>query len=241
MKKFILLIAGLGLIAGIIFFSWPESKQAEPRTRQSSGTTGIELPEPNINKKTGGSLPVTKALRQRRSIRQYKDLPLDLEELGQILWAAQGITHKQGFRTAPSAGALYPLEIYPVVEKIEGIPAGVYHYLPHKNKIKKIKAGKLLDQLSRAALGQPWVKTAPVTLVVGAVYKRTTQKYSEHGRRYVHIETGHAAQNVYLQAEALGLGTVDVGAFYASKVKKLLNLPEKVQPVLLMPLGRPAD
>lgn len=185
-----------------------------------------------------GEMSVEEALARRRSVRSYLDEPLTPEELGQLLWAAQGITAEWGGRTAPSAGATYPLEVYAVVGKVEGLPPGVYRYLPEGHALVLHKRGDVRADLAREALGQPWVRTAPLVLLIAANYERTTARYGERGIRYVHMEVGHVGQNVYLQAEALGLGTVTVGAFYDAKVKALLEIQE--EPLYLMPVGRPA-
>lgn len=185
-----------------------------------------------------GDVSVEEALAARRSVRAYEEAPLKLEEVAQLLWAAQGVTAEWGARTAPSAGATYPLEIYVVVGEVERLEAGVYHYLADEHMIERAKAGDLRAKLSAAALGQEWVRAAPVSLVIAASYERTTRRYGERGKRYVHIEVGHVGQNVYLQAQALNLGTVMVGAFDDDDVKKLLGIEE--EPLAIMPVGRPA-
>lgn len=192
-----------------------------------------ELAEPRY----AGELSVEEALKRRRSVRSFRDEPLTLAEVSQLLWAAQGITTDWGGRTAPSAGALYPLEVYAVVGEVVGLEPGVYHYRPDGHRLVKRQEGDLRAELAGAALGQAWVREAPVVLVIAAHYRRTTGKYGERGIRYVHIEVGHAGQNIYLQAEALGLGTVIVGAFSDRRVKELLGL--EGEPLVLMPLGRP--
>lgn len=201
---------------------------------QLKNLSKIILPPPIKTSKTS----IEEALWQRRSIREYKDEPLTLKEVSHILWAAQGITVSWGGRTAPSAGAFYPLEVYLIVRKAESLEPGVYHYLPEEHKLKNVLEGDLSSELARAALGQTFVKTAPVNLVITAFYTRTTEKYGERGIRYVHMEAGHAAQNVYLQVESLGLGTVTVGAFDDKEVKKVLNLTQEETPLYIMPVGR---
>ena len=193
------------------------------------------LPEPNKTSKTS----IEEAILKRRSVRDYKDEQLTLKEISQILWSSQGITDSAaGHRTAPSAGALYPLEIYLVVRKVEGLDAGVYHYLPNGHKLEKILEGDFITQLASAALGQSFIKNAAASLVISGVYDRTTKRYDERGIRYVHMEAGHAAQNVYLQVESLGLGTVTAGAFSDDEVKKLLKLGIEETPLYIMPIGR---
>lgn len=181
---------------------------------------------------------ISAILQQRRSVRAYQDASLSLAELGQLLWAAQGITHPQGFRTVPSAGALYPLELYVAVGRVEGLTEGIYHYNPRKHQLKMITHGDQRKAIARAAVGQSWIADAAVVVAFTAVYARTARKYGRRSKRYVHIEVGHAAQNLYLQAEELGLGTVDVGAFDDNDVARLLRIPPDTEPVLLMPVGK---
>lgn len=197
-----------------------------------AGAAEIKLPQPRLK----GQMSVEEAISRRRSVRDFKPEPLSIEQLSQILWAAQGITGRGQFRSAPSAGALYPLEIYAVVGSVEGLEPGVYHYNPENHSIIKEIEGDLRQQLCDAALRQDSVITAPVNIVFTAIYERTSRKYGERAARYVHIEVGHAAQNVYLQAEALGLGTVMMGAFHDDRVKEILHL-QKEEPLVIMPVG----
>ena len=146
-----------------------------------------------------------------------------------------------GKRTAPSAGALYPLEVYVVVGKVDGLPPAIYKYKPPTHQLITVSSGDRREQLATAALGQRWIQGAPLVIVVGAVYKRTEVKYGERAARYVHIEAGHAVENVCLQAVALELGTTVVGAFKDEDVKKVVGMPEEEQPLLIVPVGRPAQ
>ncbi len=205
------------------------SNSAADNARES-----IKLPQPLENSK----ISVEKALQERRSIRQYKNQPMSLPELSQLLWAAQGISGSGGRRTAPSAGALYPLEVYVVAGKVTGLSAGIYSYDPHKHELSRIAKGDARAELSKAALGQSPIKNAAAVLVFSAVYERTTVKYGERGIRYVHMEAGHAAQNVFLQAVSLDLGTVVIGAFQDEQVRAFLHLPEREQPLYIMPVGK---
>jgi len=182
---------------------------------------------------------VERALRERRSVREFARAALTTAEVSQLLWAAQGVTSRDGLRTAPSAGALYPLELYLVVGAAQGLEAGIYKYVPDGHKLVRRVSGEHRRGLAAAALGQECVADAAVVLVFTAVERRTTRKYGGRGARYIHIEIGHAAQNVLLQATALGLGAVVVGAFDDARVAELLNLPSGEAPLYLMPLGRP--
>ena len=193
----------------------------------------IQLPEPRLV----SDMSVEQALKTRRSIRKFQPQPLTLDEVSQLLWAAQGITNYRS-RTAPSAGGLYPLEIYLVVGNVEGLAAGVYRYVPKNHAVTQILVGDVRKSLSSAAYWQKWVKSGAIALVFVGVYDRTTEKYGNRGHRYVHMEAGHAAQNVYLQAQALGLGTVIVGAFMDSSVNSVLHMNDDEQPLSIMPVGR---
>lgn len=194
----------------------------------------IALPKPGYESATS----VEEALLSRRSVREYGGRPLALDEVSQLLWAAQGITEKgRGFRTAPSAGALYPLEIYLAAGDVTGLASGVYKYLPHEHQLMLVKSGDVREELSDAALGQAPVKDGAAVLVFSAVYARTEVKYGERGVRYVHMEVGHAGQNVYLQAESLGLGTVMIGAFHDDEVKRVMQMEAAEEPLAIMPVG----
>ena len=214
----------------------PIQTQTEPPASNAVESDGkrIILPQVAYTSDT----PVEQALRKRRSVRQYQDQALTVADLSQLLWAAQGITHPGGLRTAPSAGALYPLEVYAVVGNVEDLAAGVYQYKPQTHELVQIAAGDKRAALSQAALGQEAVQDAAVVITLAAVYDRTTVKYGERGIRYVHMEVGAAAQNVYLQAASLELGTVFIGAFHDEQVKNVLNLRDEEEPLCLLPVGR---
>jgi SagB-type dehydrogenase family enzyme len=194
----------------------------------------INLPEPQYD----SDVSIEQSFLNRRSIRSYTGEPLTLREVSQLLWAAQGITDPRGFRTAPSAGALYPLEVYLVAGDVEDLTSGVYRYEPDGHQLVRIIDGDKRAELADAALAQPSVKEGAISIVFAAVYERTTVKYGERGIRYVHMEAGHAGQNLCLQATAMGLGVVTVGAFHDEQVSKLLNLPQDEKPLYIIPVGR---
>ncbi len=194
----------------------------------------IELPEPKYD----SQVSVEETLRSRRSVREYKDKSLTLDEISQLLWAAQGITGPFGFRTAPSAGALYPLEIYVVAGNVNNLPKGVYKYKPESHTLVSVVKGDKRAELCAAGLGQSCIQNGAAVIVIAAVYERTMKKYGQRGIRYVHIEVGHAAQNIYLQAVSLNLGTVMIGAFDDGKVKKVLHMQDIEQPLSIMPVGK---
>jgi len=202
---------------------------------QSEGGEKITLPPPCLRNEA----KVEEALWQRRSVRSFLDEALSLGEVSQLLFAAQGVTEKnRGFRTAPSAGALYPLVVYVVVGKVEELSPGVYRYYPQEHALEKMLEGDKREELHRAALSQGAIREAPISLVFTAIYEKTTVKYGERGIRYVHMEAGHAAQNVYLQTEALELGTVAIGAFHDEEVARVLSLPPEEVPLYIMPVGK---
>jgi len=234
-RKFWIIIGSIvftGLIVLGLILSWAPAKEGKPELAPVGEV--IELPQPRKD----SQVSLEETLLKRRSIRDYTGQPLTLFEVSQLLWAGQGITAKWGGRTAPSAGALFPLELYLVVGDVEKLAPGVYRYNPEKHEIIKVVDGDKRAELAKAAWGQSWVEKGAINLVFAAVYERTTKKYGERGIRYVHMEVGHASQNVYLQAVALELGTVTVGAFDDGQVKKILNLPENEQPLYIMPVGR---
>ena len=196
--------------------------------------TAISLPEPRHD----SDVSIEQSLLKRRSTRSYTGESITLQEVSQLLWAAQGITDSRGFRTAPSAGALYPLEVYVVAGDVENLASGVYKYEPRDHELSLIIDGDKRSELADAALAQSWVEEGALAMVFTAAYGRTTVKYGERGVRYVHMEVGHAAQNLCLQATAMGLGLVTVGAFHDEQVSELLNLPEDEKPLYIIPVGR---
>jgi SagB-type dehydrogenase family enzyme len=228
----------LALVLVITFLTLGCSSRGPQRVAKEPTVTGggeeIALPEPQYESDTS----LEETLRQRRSIRDYGGGTLTLEEVGQLLWAAQGITNERGYRTAPSAGALYPLELYVVVGEVKGLSPGVYHYDPQDHALERMLDGDQRQALASEALGQAPVRRGAIDIVFTGIYERTTYKYGERGRQYVHMEAGHAAQNVYLQCVSLDLGTVVVGAFQDEGVQDVLELPEKRVPLYIMPVGR---
>jgi SagB-type dehydrogenase family enzyme len=178
-------------------------------------------------------------LRQRRSGREYADEPLTRRELGQLLWAAQGITSDEGGRTAPSAGALYPLELFAVTRDVEGVDPGVWRYQPEEHALSPVREGDRTTALRAASLDQSSVGDAPASIVIAGVQERTEVKYGERSERYVILEAGHAAQNLVLQATTLGLAAVTIGAFDDAEVQQVLDLATDEDPLYVVPVGRP--
>lgn len=192
----------------------------------------VVLPPPRLE----GGISLERALAERRSVREFMPGALTLPQVAQLLWAAQGTT-AGGRRTAPSAGALYPLEVYLVAGEVRDLAPGIYRFLPAKHTLQRFAAGDVRRQLCAAALAQECVAAGAAVVVFAAAERRTTSKYGSRGVRYVHIEVGHAAQNLALAATALGLGSVTVGAFDDAAVARLLNLPKDEVPLYLMPVG----
>lgn len=202
----------------------------------------VSLPE--VNKTSAISLE--ESIANRRSIRSYSNAPVSLNELSQILWAAYGITKpntlyktlRGGYRTVPSAGALYPLEIYICAGNISGLEDGIYWYRPDGNKLIRVVAGDQRETLCAATVGQRHFKNAAALIVISADFKRTESKYGNRGvERYVCMEAGHSSQNIYLQCTALKIGTCAVGAFNDNKVKRLMGMKDE-KPLYIMPIGK---
>ena len=199
----------------------------------------VYLPSPNQK----GSISLEEAIAKRRSIRGFAPEPVSQLQLSQILWAAQGITDTWGrYRTVPSAGATYPLEVFVVcgLNCIEQIGDGIYHYNIANHSLTLHHKGDVRFELATAALDQEFIYKAPVNIIICALYERTTLRYGNRGERYVHIEVGHAGQNIYLQATALGLATVAIAAFQDEEVRKVLRLDKPYKPLYIMPLGKPS-
>lgn len=194
----------------------------------------IKLPEP----KHDSDVSIEETLVRRRSVRDYTHEPLTLEEVSQLLWAGQGITSDWGGRTAPSAGALYPLELYVIVGDVKNLAAGLYKYKPERHELVMVLEGDIRSRLADSALGQSPVKHGAVDIVLTSVNHRTTRKYGDRGIRYVLIEIGHAGQNICLQATAMELGSVMIGAFHDEEVSSLLKLPREETPLYIIPIGR---
>lgn len=211
-------------------------KRFTQETAQPAQVEGerIELPNPVYDSDTS----IEEALHKRRSVREYQQGGLILAEVAQLLWAVQGVTGPRGKRTAPSAGHLYPLETYLVSQKVAELPKGIYHYLPNEHALLRIADRDVQEGLTRSALEQDSLHQAAAVIILTAVYERTAWKYGERTARYVHMEVGCAAQNLALQAESLGLGTVFIGAFNDDEVKKILALPKDEHPLCLLPVGR---
>ncbi len=196
----------------------------------------MRLPDPQFE----GDVSLESAIRTRRTVRAFDGRALSLDQLSQLLWSAQGITEKGGFkRAAPSAGALYPMDIFAVVGAgcVEGLDPGVYRYEPEGHSISPGKRGDARGDVANASLWQTWMAQAPLSLVITAEYSRIMGKYGHRGIRYAMIEAGHIGQNIFLQAQTMGLAAGIVGAFEDDKVIKVMGINETHEPLLIMPVG----
>lgn len=227
-----ILTMGILLLASVCLSCAAEDGGPAPAL---SSTATVRLPSPHVE----GPVSLEDAIQSRRSVREFTDGPLSMEELGQLLWAAQGTTSDRGARAAPSAGGTYPLELYVAAGRVTELQAGVYHYHPRSHALELVAIGDVRARLMEASLDQACVGAGAVDIVIAAVYERTIDRYGERGVRYVHLEAGHAAQNLCLQAVALGLGAVTVGAFSDEQVQAVVGLGAEEQPLYVIPVGRP--
>ena len=200
-------------------------------TQAQVGDRPVDLPAPQAQ----GAGSLEEALAKRRSVRRFTRAALTQAQIGQLLWAMQGITRDWGARTAPSAGALYPLEVYVATAE------GLVHYIPQGHRMTLTPQLGLRQALWEVGLEQDSIRDAPAVFVIASVYQRTSVKYGARARRYIDLEAGHVAENLLLQAVALGLVGVPIGAFYDSKVQAVLGLPEDQEPLYLIPIGYPDE
>lgn len=229
------------------FMAWLPSPGSGQEPGEASAT--ISLPDPIQD----GTVSLEHTLATRRSVRSFRNVPLALDDLAQLLWSAQGVTAPRpepppgfrwewrgGFRTAPSAGALYPLEVYVAATAVEGLDPGLYRYVSVDHALEPVSQGDLREDLWSAALRQGAVLRAPASIVITGVVARTAAKYGERAQRYVQIEVGAVSANLYLQAQALGLGTAFIGAFQDDAVHRVLDLSADESAFGIMPVGHPA-
>jgi SagB-type dehydrogenase family enzyme len=196
---------------------------------------GIALPPPG----TSGEVSLEETLEKRRSVRSFSPDPLSLEELSQLLWAAQGITGQEEERTAPSAGATFPIELYLAAGAIEGLPVGVFRYRPIGHRLEQFAAADVRPELVHATGEQEFLGLAPLVMAVAAMRARTRKEYGERAVRYVDMEVGAVLQNAALQGVALGLGSVVVGAFKDEEVKRILGIEGQERFLAMLAVGRP--
>lgn len=198
----------------------------------------IKLPTPH----TDGGISVEKALSERRSIRSFRNESLTLDEVSQLLWAAQGVTDDKGHRTSPSAMASYPLEVYLLAGNVTGLPAGVYHYSPQGHNLTTISLGDKIDLLFNASMGdkKDWRASAPAVIIVTGVFERINKVPGEDLSRFVYIEAGTASENLLLEVVSLGLGATYIAGFDENKTREYLGLAAGEEPIGVLPVGRVA-
>ena len=229
----------IGCIAGVwgLFPIMPGLCKADTVIHFSQKENFMELPVPKLD----GSMSLERTIQRRRTIRAFnRHKAMSKEQYSQLMWAAQGITDIGGFkRASPSAGALYPIDIYGVIGHtgVQGMDAGVYHYLPKNHSIYLMHKGDVLKELAEAALSQMWMAEAPVNIIITAEYSRITRKYRDRGIRYALMEAGNISQNIFLQAEGVGLKAGIIGAFRDELVSNIIKTPTSHEPLLIMPVG----
>jgi SagB-type dehydrogenase family enzyme len=203
---------------------------------QGDGPVAIALPDPA----RAGRMSVEETMALRRSVRAFAAEPLSLRTIGQLAWSAQGVTDAAtGYRTAPSAGGTLPIEVDLLIHGIPELEDGVYRYLPAEHALRRRWTGDRREAVTQATLNQGFVREAPVVMVLSSVAARTAPRFGDFTDRLIDMEVGHVAQNVSLQAVALGLGTVVVAAIREAELTAALQLAAGERPIYLMPLGRP--
>ena len=200
------------------------------------GAEAIKLPPPAKK----GAVSVEEALQGRRSNRQFANRPLELAQISQILWAADGINNPQGKRTAPAARAAYAVDLYVVVGErgVTDLAPGVYHYLVADNALEPVAKGEFRPGVAKACNSQAWIEKAPVIVVITGDYARCATKNGEQkAPMFTHMESGFVAQNLFLQVGALGLGAGIAGGFNDKALAQTLKLFQNDVPLLVMPVG----
>ncbi|MGM0482548.1 MAG: SagB/ThcOx family dehydrogenase [Patescibacteria group bacterium] len=232
MKQIYLYTSALALLFALTLIAFIQAYNDNNITMENDKK--IELPEDLVKEENS----LEEVISKRRSVRNYDEEALEIRDLSQILWAAQGLTDSDlGLRATPSAGALYPLSVYVAVENVIGLKEGIYRYSVEDHSLNLMKEGGFGDRLHESAMGQSAVKDSSFVIIISADYDITRRKYKERAERYVHMEAGHAGQNIYLQTTALDLGTVAIGAFDDNEVSEVLGL-EKETPLYLFPVGK---
>lgn len=217
---------------GVIGDMFRSKPKMPPQYKTYPGSKKMELPKPEYR-----GITLEEAIEKRRSVRNYSDKAITMAQLSQLIFAAQGVTgHMYGkaLRTAPSAGALYPFEVYVVVNNVEDLPRGIYHYSVLDHVLELVKDGDFRSKITNAGLQQEMLGDAGVTFVLSAIFDRVRHKYGERGYRYTYIEAGHISQNLYLQSVSLGLGSVCAGAFLDEKVNKLIGVDGRAEAVIYL-------
>ena len=221
------LLLGMVALAVSLVCCGPAATSAPPAAEASLVTP---LPSPAL----AGQISLEEALVQRRSVREYKATPLTAAELGQLLWATQGLTHPRGYRTAPSAGALYPKETYLVVNDVKGLEPGIYHYSIRAHQLEQLRPGNFGRQTAAAALGQGMCEAACVVFIWSAVFERCKWKYGQRAYRYIYLDAGHIAENLALAATSLNRGTCEIGALYDDQANAIIDVDGIDESVICM-------
>jgi SagB-type dehydrogenase family enzyme len=227
----------IGFVLLLILFCGCSEGQTEMEKFRGAPVNSL-MPLPAAS--SSGTVSLEETIAHRRSVRNFSAEPLSLAEVSQLFWAAQGITSPQnGFRAAPSAGATYPLFLFFVAGNVTDVEPGIYLYHPDEHALEKVLQGDYRTQVCQAALSQKFIEAAPALIVIAGVFSRTTLRYGSRGENYVYMEAGHVGQNIYLQATALGLATVAVGAFKTDQLANALGLFNTETPLYIFPVGKP--
>lgn len=235
----ILLSAFLFVYIGYSVFTQSVEVKNQSQNQSREVLTIVNLPQIEIAR----NMSVDQAIQNRRSVRRFSATPLTLKDVSQLLWAAQGITDfERNFRTTPSAGGVFPMEIYLVAgdDGVQELDAGIYHYNPFNHTLEMIVRGDMRYNLSQAAHQQKWVNDAPISLIITGNYLKMQDRYSDKNlsTRFVDMEAGHIGENIYLEAVSRGLGTVAIGSFYDDQMINLLKLPANETPIYIYPIGK---
>lgn len=229
-------VAAFLVILVIVWVIWSGPAEEEVVGMECSSNpaqSGIILPEPDYS-----GISVEEAIKWRRSVREYNRENITLEEMSLLLWAGQGITSERGMRAAPSAGALYPVELYVVPNRVDGVYCGIYKYIPEEHKLVLVQEGGFRDEVAEAALGQECVRNAAAIIIMTSVRERTAVKYGERSDLYIAMEAGHISENILLEAVSLGLGAVPVGGFSTEEMDEVLGVKEGERSLYLVAVGK---
>ncbi len=229
-------VAALLVVLVILWAIWIGGSEEEVVGMECSSNPAqseITLPEPGYS-----GIGLEEAIKERRSVREYTGENITLEELSMLLWSGQGITSDWGGRAAPSAGALYPIELYVVPNRVEGVYCGIYRYVPQEHKLVLVREGDFGEEVAAAALEQKWVRDAAAVIVMTAVRERTASKYGDASDRYIAMEAGHISENILLEATSLGLGAVPVGGFVPGEMDSVLGLEDGENSLYITAVGK---
>lgn len=233
------LLGGVAAFLVVLFIVWAiwsgpaEEEVVGMECNSNPAQSEIILPEPDYS-----GISVEEAIGKRRSVREYTGENITLKELSVLLWAGQGTTSEWGGRAAPSAGALYPVELYVVPNRVDGVYCGIYKYIPEEHKLVLVQEGDFREEVAEAALGQEWVQNAAAVIVMTSVRERTAVKYGERSDLYIAMEAGHISENILLEAVSLGLGAVPVGGFSTEEMDGVLGVEEGESSLYITAVGK---